>query len=81
MAEEKKNELQDAKTLGRRAFEFLKEHGFPAILAAGIVAAGYGLLVYLGVFSLSGCTASYTKLPDGTVKAQGAVVKPVHVTK
>lgn len=28
----------------------------------------------------SGCSVTYTKLPDGTVKASGAVVKPIYVT-
>ena len=57
MAEEQK---QDTKGLGRKAYEWLKELGVPAILAAGIVALLYGLLVYLGVISLSGCTADYS---------------------
>ena len=73
MAEEQK---QDTKGLGRKAYEWLKELGVPAILAAGIVALLYGLLVYLGVISLSGCTADYSQMADGSLQYHGTVVLP-----
>lgn len=47
------------------------------VLAGAIVGAVAGWYVA----TATGCTVSYTKLPDGTVQAHGAVVKPVHVTK
>ncbi len=72
---------QDPKSIGRKVYEWLISVGVPAVLAAGLVAAAYGLLVYFGMITLTSCTVSYTKLPDGTVSAQGAVAKPVHVTK
>ena len=73
MAEEQK---QDTKGLGRKAYEWLKELGVPAILAAGIVALLYGLLVYLGVISLSGCTADYSQMADGSLQYHGTIVLP-----
>ena len=74
MAEEQKE--QETKALGRKAYEWLKELGVPAILAAGIVALLYGLLVYLGVISLSGCTADYSQMADGSLQYHGTIVLP-----
>lgn len=47
------------------------------ILAGAIVGAVAGW--YLA--TSTSCTVTYTKLPDGTVHATGAMEKPVHVTK
>ena len=55
--------------------------GVPGTLARIIAGAIVGAVAGWYLATATGCTVSYTKLPDGTVKAQGAVVKPVHVTK
>lgn len=74
--EEKKEEKQEAKTVGRKAYEWLKELGVPAVLAAGLVALVYGVLVWLGVVTLSGCTADYSQMADGSLQYHGTIVLP-----
>lgn len=57
--------------------------GVPGSIARVIAGAIVGAIAAWYVATATGCTVSYTKLPDGTVVAQGSVVKPtpVHVTK
>ncbi len=55
--------------------------GVPGTLARIIAGAVVGAIAGYYVAATTGCTVSYTKLPDGTVQAHGSVVKPVHVTK
>ena len=73
--------IEKAKEAQKRIEDKLKEHGmgvFLARLLAAVIIAGVAVAV--SILSTS-CSVSYTKLPDGTVTAQGAVVRPVHVTK
>ena len=78
MAEEKhENEEKAANWL----VKVLTGWGVPGTLARVIAGAIVGAVAGWYLATATGCTVSYTKLPDGTVKAQGAVVKPVHVTK
>lgn len=55
--------------------------GVPGSLARILAGAIVGAVAAWYLATSTGCTVSYTKLPDGTVTAQGAVAKPVHVTK
>ena len=55
--------------------------GGPGTLARILAGAIGGAVAGWYLATSSGCTVSYTKLPDGTVTAQGSVVKPVHVSK
>ncbi len=55
--------------------------GIPGTIARIIAGAIVGALAAWYLATTTGCSISYTKLPDGTVSAQGAVVKPVHVSK
>lgn len=73
------NNNTDPRSIGRKIYDWLIAIGVPAIIAAALVAAVYGLLVYAGIISLSSCTLSYTKLPDGTTQAVGTVVLPQKV--
>lgn len=78
MAEEKhENEEKAANWL----VKVLTGWGVPGTLARVIAGAIVGAVAGWYLATATGCTVSYTKLPDGTVRAQGAVVKPVHVTK
>lgn len=70
---------QDPQSIGRKIYDWLIAIGVPAIIAAALVAAVYGLLVYAGIVTLSSCTLSYTKLPDGTTQATGSVALPQKV--
>ena len=52
-------------------------------ISALLEAAGAILAIIAAVtacLATSGCSVTYTKLPDGTVKASGTVVKPIYVT-
>lgn len=81
MSDTTEEKVQKAKDAEKKIEGLLEKHGlnsFWAKLIASVIIAGIAIAV--GMFTTS-CTVSYTKLPDGTVTAQGAVVKPVHVTK
>ena len=78
MAEEKhENEEKAANWL----VKVLTGWGVPGTLARVLAGAIVGAVAGWYLATATGCTVSYTKLPDGTVKAQGAVAKPVTVTK
>ncbi len=55
--------------------------GIPGTVARVIAGAIVGALAGWYLATSTGCTATYTKLPDGTIHVHGTVVKPVHVTK
>lgn len=75
------NNNTDPRSIGRKIYEWLIAIGVPAIIAAAVVAAIYGLLVYAGIVTLSSCTLDYTRSPNGTVHVQGGVVHPVYVSQ
>lgn len=78
MAEEKhENEEKAANWL----VKVLTGWGVPGMLARVLAGAIVGAVAGWYLATATGCTVSYTKLPDGTVRAQGAVVRPVTVTK
>ena len=81
MPETTEEKVDKAKEAEDKIASALEKHGFNGfwakLVASAIIAA---IAVVVGMFATS-CTVSYTKLPDGTVTAQGAVAKPVHVTK
>lgn len=78
MAEEKHEKAEQA---AGWLTKVLTGWGVPGTLARIIAGAIVGAVAGWYLATASGCTVSYTKLPDGTVKAAGAVVRPVHVTK
>lgn len=81
MPETTEQKIEKAKEAEKKIKEALEKHGvggFWAKLISSVIIAAVAIAV--GMFATS-CTVSYTKLPDGTVTAQGSVVKPVHVTK
>lgn len=68
------------KSIGVKLYEKLLEYGLPAVLAAALVAAIYGILCALGVIAVSQCTATYTQTADGQIHVQGSVAAPETVT-
>lgn len=82
MAEDDKQEKHEAeeKAAGWLT-KVLTGWGVPGAIAHVIAGAIVGAVAAWYLATGTGCTVSYTKLPDGTVTAQGAVAKPVHVTK
>ena len=55
--------------------------GIPGTIARILAGAIVGAVAGWYLATSTSCTVTYTKLPDGTVKAAGAVVRPVTVTK
>ena len=55
--------------------------GVPGNIARIIAGAIVGAVAAWYITTQTSCTVTYTKLPDGTVHATGAMAKPVHVTK
>ena len=79
MAETTEEKVQKAKEAEKKIEGALAKHGlngFWAKLVASVIIAA--LAIAVGMFT-AGCTMSYTKLPDGTVKAAGNVVLPAKV--
>lgn len=75
------NNNTDPKSIGRKIYDWLVAIGVPAVIAAALVAAVYGLLVYAGIITLSSCSVDYTRMPNGSVRVQGAFVHPVYVSQ
>lgn len=72
--------IQDAKEAKEKIQTALEKRGvksFWAKLIASLIIAGIAIAAS---FFCASCSVSYTKLPDGTVKATGSIVKPVTVT-
>ena len=79
MSETTEEKVQKAKDAEKKIEGVLEKHGlngFWAKLVASLIIAAIAIAV--GMFTTQ-CTMSYTKLPDGTVKAQGNVVLPQRV--
>ena len=79
MSETTEEKVQKAKDAEKRIEGVLEKHGFNgfwAKLVASVIIAA--LAVAVGMFTTQ-CTMSYTKLPDGTVRARGNVVLPQKV--
>lgn len=79
--EEEKKEEETHRTVGKKIVEILERRGMPTVLAIALVCALYGILVALGVITVTQCTASYTQTADGDVHVQGTVAAPKDVTK
>ena len=81
MEEEKHNQEQKA---AGWLVTVLTGWGIPGSLARVLAGAIVGALAAWYVVTSTGCSVSYTQLPDGTIQAHGKVVKPalpVTVTK
>ena len=79
MPETTEEKVQKAKEAERKLEGELEKHGFNSFwakLVAGAVIAA--IAVAVGMFTTQ-CTMTYTKLPDGTVRAHGNVVLPQKV--
>ena len=82
MADDNKQEKHEAaeKAAGWLT-KVLTGWGVPGAIARVIAGAIVGAVAAWYLATSTGCSVTYTKLPDGTVVAQGSVAKPVHVTK